>query len=143
MKRIGILTGGGDVPGLNVVIKTVVNRADRHGVQVLGIRNGWHGILAVDPSNEDSRRRYTLPLDSYAVRSIDRFGGTILHSSRTNPGAVREDDIPGSVDASEGKLDEKGALTRQDVKDAMRELDEVDGVPDGRLDINVLKGMQS
>lgn len=108
MKRIGILTGGGDVPGLNVVIKTVVRHAAERGVEVLGIRNGWHGILAVQPDREESRSRYTLPLGADDVRAIDRFGGTILHSSRTNPGAVREKDVPEGVDPAEGTPDEKG-----------------------------------
>ncbi len=100
MKRIGILTGGGDVPGLNVVIKTVVQHAVAHGQEVLGIRNGWKGIVSVDPTDSASRERYTLPLTSERVRSIDRFGGTILHSARTNPAEMREKDLPPGLDVA-------------------------------------------
>jgi ATP-dependent phosphofructokinase / diphosphate-dependent phosphofructokinase len=101
MKRIGILTGGGDVPGLNVVIKAVVSRAIDSGQEVLGLRNGWQGIVEVQPDDPASVERFTLPLDGEAVRAIDRFGGTILHSSRTNPAQVTDAEIPDHVDASE------------------------------------------
>jgi 6-phosphofructokinase len=114
MRRLAILTGGGDVPGLNVVIKTVCTRAFGAGVQVLGLRNGWHGIVAVQPDDPDSRARYTLPLDADRVRPVDRFGGTILHSSRTNPGDMREKDFPGHLDPANWEKNEQG---RRDVTD--------------------------
>lgn len=84
-KRIGILTGGGDVPGLNSVIKGVVYRATEHGYQVTGIRRGWEGLTHVNLADEASVRRYIRPLDRENTRAIDRTGGTYLHSSRTNP----------------------------------------------------------
>jgi 6-phosphofructokinase len=92
--RIGILTGGGDVPGLNACIKAVVTRVldDRHSV--LGIRRGWGGLFEIQPDDRKSRAMYTMELDHNAVRTIDRSGGTILHTSRTNPGKVRKEDVP-------------------------------------------------
>ncbi|HUL86119.1 MAG TPA: 6-phosphofructokinase [Actinomycetota bacterium] len=93
--KIGILTGGGDVPGLNAAIKAVVNMAAGEGHQVLGVRRGWAGLLGVDPSNPLSVQVNTLPLDPGVVRTIDRTGGTFLHTSRTNPAKVRPEDVPG------------------------------------------------
>src|SRR5580704_9282125 len=81
VKRIGILTGGGDVPGLNSVIKTVVYR----GCEVIGIRRGWEGLTHVNLQDPASRTRYIQPLNRENTRTIDRTGGTYLHSSRTNP----------------------------------------------------------
>ncbi len=84
-KRIGILTGGGDVPGLNSVIKSVVYRASEIGCEVLGIRRGWEGLTHVDLKDPASRSRYIQPLNRENTRTIDRTGGTYLHTSRTNP----------------------------------------------------------
>src|SRR5580658_2446399 len=85
MKRIGILTGGGDVPGLNSVIKTVVYRGGEVGCEVIGIRRGWEGLTHVNLQDPASRARYIQPLNRENTRTIDRTGGTYLHSSRTNP----------------------------------------------------------
>ena len=84
-KRIGILTGGGDVPGLNTVIKSVVYRGAELGCEVIGIRRGWEGLTHVDLKDPASREHYILPLNRENTRTIDRTGGTFLHSSRTNP----------------------------------------------------------
>jgi len=84
-KRIGILTGGGDVPGLNSVIKTVVYSGGTIGAEVTGIRRGWEGLTHVDLDDPASVGRYVLPLNRQNTRTIDRTGGTWLHSSRTNP----------------------------------------------------------
>ena len=92
--RIGILTGGGDVPGLNPCIKAVVNRVVDDGHEVVGIRRGWAGLLDCRPDDPDSAAACTRPLDPMAVRTIDRSGGTILHTSRTNPGRVRAGECP-------------------------------------------------
>jgi len=89
-KRIGILTGGGDVPGLNSVIKTVVYRADEIGCEVIGIRRGWEGLTHVNLQEPASRTRYILPLNRENTRTIDRTGGTYLHSSRTNPSKMKK-----------------------------------------------------
>jgi 6-phosphofructokinase len=85
VKRIGILTGGGDVPGLNSVIKSVVYRGSEMGCEVIGIRRGWEGLTHVNLQEPASRSRYILPLNRENTRTIDRTGGTYLHSSRTNP----------------------------------------------------------
>jgi 6-phosphofructokinase 1 len=94
-KRIGILTGGGDVPGLNAVIKSVVYRATEAGYDVLGIRRGWEGLTHVQPDLPDGGGSgYLRPLDRINTRTIDRTGGTILHTSRTNPGKMRAAGLP-------------------------------------------------
>ena len=92
--KIGILTGGGDVPGLNACIKAAVNRAASGGHHVVGIRRGWGGLLAIDPANPLSVQVNTIALDPGVVRTIDRTGGTFLHTSRTNPAKVGPGDEP-------------------------------------------------
>jgi ATP-dependent phosphofructokinase / diphosphate-dependent phosphofructokinase len=92
--RIGILTGGGDVPGLNPCIKAVVNRVADQGHEVVGFRRGWGGILNTNPEDEVSIEENTMVLDPGVVRTVDRSGGTFLHTSRTNPGRVRDQEVP-------------------------------------------------
>jgi 6-phosphofructokinase len=92
--RIGILTGGGDVPGLNPCIKAVVNRVIDDGHEVLGIRRGWSGLLTTQPDDPMAVKENTLPLSRNVVRAVDRSGGTFLHTSRTNPGRARAADVP-------------------------------------------------
>ena len=92
--RIGILTGGGDVPGLNPCIKAVVNRAEADGHQVVGIRRGWAGLLEFNREDPETLERNIIPLDRQVVRTIDRTGGTFLHTSRTNPSKVKPADVP-------------------------------------------------
>jgi 6-phosphofructokinase 1 len=84
-KRIGILTGGGDVPGLNSVIKEVTYRATENNCEVFGIRRGWEGLTHLNIEDAQTREHYVLPLTRENTRTIDRYGGTVLHSSRTNP----------------------------------------------------------
>jgi 6-phosphofructokinase 1 len=92
--RIGICTGGGDVPGLNPCIKAVVNRVADGGHEVLGIRRGWGGLLETDPDDAAAIAANVAFLTPAAVRTIDRTGGTMLHTSRTNPGRVRPGHVP-------------------------------------------------
>jgi 6-phosphofructokinase 1 len=92
--RIGILTGGGDVPGLNACIKAATNRVVQEGHDMVGIRRGWAGVLELDPDDPDAVTRHTVHLDPDVVRTIDRTGGTVLHTSRTNPAKVRASDEP-------------------------------------------------
>jgi 6-phosphofructokinase len=94
VKKIAILTGGGDVPGLNVAIKAVVNRAHARNIEVLGIRKGWQGIMSINPDDPGTLDRWTMPLTVDRVRTIDRTGGTVLHTSRTNPGNIKPEDVP-------------------------------------------------
>ena len=88
-KRVGILTGGGDVPGLNSVIKGVVYRGYGLDFEVTGIRLGWQGLTHVNLEDPQSRARYILPLNRVNTRTIDRTGGTFLHTSRTNPAKMK------------------------------------------------------
>lgn len=88
-KRIGILTGGGDVPGLNSVIKSVTYRGWEKGWEVVGIRRGFEGLTHVDLDDPVSRAHYILHLNRDNTRTIDRSGGTILHSTRVGPSKVR------------------------------------------------------
>ncbi len=93
-KKIAILTGGGDVPGLNPCIKALVYRAASEGIQTLGIRRGWAGLLEYNPEDADSARNCLQWLTQAEVRTIDRTGGTYLHTSRTNPSATRLKEAP-------------------------------------------------
>ena len=88
-KRVGILTGGGDVPGLNSVIKAVVYRGAELDLEVTGIRLGWQGLTHVNFEDPQSVARYILPLNRANTRTIDRTGGTFLHTSRTNPAKMK------------------------------------------------------
>lgn len=92
-KVIGILTGGGDVPGLNPAMKAVVNLALNEGLTVYGIRRGWAGLLEYDFDNPETFRQI-YQLDYEDVRKIDRTGGTFLHTSRTNPQNVKVNVVP-------------------------------------------------
>lgn len=83
--KIGILTGGGDVPGLNVAIKAIVERSHARGWSVTGIRRGWLGLLAYDPASPVSHGEWIVDLDPARVRTIARDGGTMLHTSRVEP----------------------------------------------------------
>ncbi|MEN3952542.1 ATP-dependent 6-phosphofructokinase [Iodidimonas sp. SYSU 1G8] len=97
--RIGILTGGGDVPGLNPCIKAVAGSAAELGWETIGFRRGWSGPLEIDPDDPESVDAHTIILDRGRVRGIDRTGGTILHTSRTNPGRVAVKDLPPFIEA--------------------------------------------
>jgi ATP-dependent phosphofructokinase / diphosphate-dependent phosphofructokinase len=92
--RLAVLTGGGDVPGLNPCIKAFVTRVHDAGHEVVGIRRGWAGLLECDPDDPASVAENVQLLDLARVRTIDRTGGTILHTSRTNPANVRVPDVP-------------------------------------------------
>jgi 6-phosphofructokinase 1 len=95
MLRIGVLTGGGDVPGLNPCIKQIVYRAVDAGHEVLGIRRGWGGLLNYNPdAPEEEKQKWVIPLNKQVVRTVDRTGGTFLHTSRTNPSNVLPSQVP-------------------------------------------------
>lgn len=95
--RIGILTGGGDVPGLNACIRSVALSADDLGWTTLGFRRGWEGVMAIDPDDPGTVAANTIDLNREAVRGIDRTGGTILHTSRSDPRTHSEGDGTGHV----------------------------------------------
>lgn len=106
IRALGVLTGGGDVPGLNAAIKALVYRAESMGIRVMGLRSGWAGITylerergyenllfhAEDPTSWESN--YLMPLSRLNTRHIDQEGGTILQSTRTNPARVKVSDLP-------------------------------------------------
>src|SRR5947209_7195720 len=95
-KKIGILTGGGDVPGLNTVIKNVVYRSTSDGHEVTGIRLGWKGLTDLSFDDPESVKRYVLKLTRENTRTIDRSGGTFLHTSRTSPSKMKK--LPSFLD---------------------------------------------
>ncbi len=103
--KIGTLTGGGDVPGLNACIKAVTMRAGQEGHDIVGIRRGWSGLLQCNPDDPASLANNLVDLDPGAVRTIDRTGGTILHTSRTNPARVRPSEEPEFL--AEGREDDQ------------------------------------
>ncbi|MCG2778177.1 MAG: 6-phosphofructokinase, partial [Desulfobacterales bacterium] len=103
---IAILTGGGDVPGLNPCIKTLVYRSDCEGIRVLGIRRGWAGLLEYDPNNPISAKGCFHELHPAEVRTIDRSGGTYLHTSRTRPSAVHKKNAPAFLEKAFKKGDD-------------------------------------
>ena len=107
---IGILTGGGDVPGLNPCIKELVYRGIDEGLRVVGIRRGWAGLLEFNPDDPESSERNLVELNRAKVRTIDRFGGTYLHTSRTNPGKVKYENVPEFLE-EQAKEDELNDFT--------------------------------
>lgn len=130
-KRIAILTGGGDVPGLNAVIKSVVYRASEAGYDVVGIRRGWEGLTHVQPNLPDGGpSAYLRPLDRVNTRTIDRTGGTILHTSRTNPRKMQTANLPEHLDPA--------LRSRLEIADGMYDLTPVVLDNLGALGIDVL-----
>ena len=106
-RRIGILTGGGDVPGLNPVIKSVVYGAGELGYEVGGIRRGWEGLTHMQPG-PDLDPDYAMILDRRNTRAIDRTGGTMLHTSRTNPRKMPAARLPARLAESRAATMEVG-----------------------------------
>ena len=127
IRSLGVLTGGGDVPGLNVAIKALVYRAETMGIRVMGLRAGWEGITFLDRARgQDAlifretdpntwKDGYLMPLTRLNTRNIDRQGGTILQSSRTNPANMSVKDLPAHLKSyGEGrKSDERVDLTKE------------------------------
>ena len=116
--KIGVLTGGGDVPGLNPCIKALVYRAIDEGHEVIGFRRGWWGPLNYNPDDPESHDLCTIKLDKKNTRKIDRSGGTFLHTSRTNPSKVIPEEIPDYLHDEHFKKNSKKTvdLTKQVLK---------------------------
>ncbi len=93
-KTIGILTGGGDVPGLNPAIRAVTVRAIREGYRVVGIRRGWAGLVDLDRSDRSTVGEHASELTEEVVNKVGRTGGTFLHTSRTRPSHVPQRSVP-------------------------------------------------
>ncbi len=116
MKTLGVLTGGGDVPGLNPAMKAVVMSALENGYRVIGIRRGWAGLLNYNLDEPSTHDYYVRELHTNDVRTIDRTGGTFLHTSRTNPQKVTPKNVPDFLkNSSMGKkVDEAGTMDYTD-----------------------------
>jgi 6-phosphofructokinase len=125
IRRIGILTGGGDVPGLNSVIKSVTYRATELGMEVIGIRRGWEGLTHVRPG-DDPDPDYLRPLDRRNTRTIDRTGGTMLHTSRTNPARMKRESLPAWLTTEEADRFRRTDEDRYDLTQVV--LDHLDGL---------------
>jgi 6-phosphofructokinase len=96
---IGILTGGGDVPGLNPAIRAVTVRAQREGYRVLGIRRGWAGLVDLVPDKDANNTGNVIPLTEEVVNRAARTGGTFLHTSRTRPSHLPKAVVPAHLKA--------------------------------------------
>jgi len=116
---IAILTGGGDVPGLNPCIKALVYRGIEEGFRIVGIRRGWAGLLEFNPKDPESLKKNIMELEKSTVRTIDRSGGTYLHTSRTNPGKVKYENVPEFLkdQAKEGELNDFTEHVLSNLKD--------------------------
>src|SRR5437588_11667143 len=111
---IGILTGGGDVPGLNPAIRAVTIRALREGYQVVGIRRGWLGAISILRDEHADNSEHFQILTEEIVNRTARSGGTFLHTSRTNPPAVKKEDVPEPLRATYNQ--DKNDLTPEVIK---------------------------
>jgi len=120
-RRIGILTGGGDVPGLNAAIKSFVWRMADEGHEIFGLRRGWASLLNIIPDPDADNSAWIQPLNRFNTRAIDRSGGTVLHTSRINPEITKVENVPAHLEEEKGISDERGRydLTRA----ALRTLD--------------------
>ena len=111
---IGILTGGGDVPGLNPAIRAVTVRALREGYKVIGFRRGWLGPISIVRDEHADNSDHFQVLTEEIVNRAGRTGGTFLHTSRTNPPAVKRQDVPEQLHATYNQ--DKNDLTSEVVK---------------------------
>jgi len=110
LKRVGILTGGGDVPGLNAALKGFVWRMEESGYEVIGLRRGYAALLNVNPSRTADNSNWLMPLTRSNTRTIDRSGGTVLHSSRINPALTKLSGIPEHLRSHAPQPDEDGRV---------------------------------
>src|SRR5215831_5181623 len=111
---IGILTGGGDVPGLNPAIRAVTIRALREGYRVIGIRRGWLGTISIMRDEQADNNENFQILTEEIVNRAGRTGGTFLHTSRTNPSAVKKEEVPKALRAAYNQ--DKNDLTSEVIK---------------------------
>ena len=111
---IGIVTGGGDVPGLNPAIRAVTIRALREGYQVIGIRRGWLGSISIVRDEQADNSDNFQILTEEIVNRAGRTGGTFLHTSRTNPSAVKKEEVPEALRAA--YTQDKNDLTSEVIK---------------------------
>jgi len=105
--RVAVLTGGGDVPGLNPAIKALVYRAKEEGFEIVGFRRGWWGPLNYNPDAPSENSCCVIPLNHKTVRTVDRTGGTFLHTSRLRPSHVAGRDVPEFQRGADFNLNDK------------------------------------
>jgi 6-phosphofructokinase 1 len=117
-KRIAILTGGGDVPGLNAAIKSFVWRLSDAGHEIVGLRRGWAALLNIVPDAHVDNSAWMMTLNRSNTRAIDRTGGTVLHTSRVNPEITKPEHIPPHLESTKPAADEHGRydLTRAAIR---------------------------
>jgi len=121
-KRIGVLTGGGDVPGLNSTIKSIVDAGLDRNYEIIGLRRGWEALTHLDPDDPQSKEKYVMPLNRENTRTIDRTGGTMLHTSRTNPAKMKA--VPEHLSASDFPKKESSKGTTYDLtKQVLRNIE--------------------
>jgi 6-phosphofructokinase 1 len=114
-KRLALLTAGGDVPGQNYCLKTLVHLAGDHGYETIGIRKGWEGLVRYNPEDPTTHSDNVTVLTAGRVRDIDRLGGSYLHSSRIDPGRVDPKVLPrffGQLCQSDRPVDLTGHIRR-------------------------------
>jgi 6-phosphofructokinase len=109
-KRVAILTGGGDVPGLNMVIKGFVARMEEADYEIVGLRRGWAALLNIVPDEGADNSHWLLPLTRANTRIIDRSGGTMLHTSRINPAITKPENVPAHLQGRAAIADAEGRL---------------------------------
>ena len=120
-KRVGILTGGGDVPGLNMCLKSLVYRTIDLGFEPIGVRKGWEGLIHYNPDDPTTYSDHFIELTKNMVRRIDRTPGSFLHSSRLDPRCVPPKQVPEF-------LRDKKAET-QDLTEHIQQGDRAAGLP--------------
>src|SRR5574341_1120651 len=118
-KRVAILTGGGDVPGLNMCLKSLVYHLVDDGFEPIGVRKGWEGLVNYNPSDPSTYGESFIELTKNIVRPIDRTPGSFLHSSRMEPRSVPRLQVPEFLRASKGETQD---LTAH-IKDVVQRLD--------------------
>src|SRR6266516_3881415 len=117
-KTIAILTGGGDVPGLNPAIRAITIRALREGYRVLGIRRGWAGLVDYRRDADADNSENIQDLSEAEVNRAGRTGGTFLHTSRTRPSALPKARVPAHLTGYTDKIND---IT----KDVLRNLEHI------------------
>jgi 6-phosphofructokinase 1 len=113
-KRVAILSGGGDVPGLNMCLKSLVYRVIDLGFEPIGVRKGWEGLVKYNPRDPSTYSDYFIELTKNIVRPIDRTPGSFLHSSRFDPRAVPTGSVPEFLRSAQGD--------RQDLTEHIKEV---------------------
>ena len=125
VRKIGVLTGGGDVPGLNSAIKEIAEAGWTENIKILGIRRGWEGLTHLNLDDPQSRQRYLLNLTRENTRTIDRMGGTFLHTSRTNPTKMKA--LPDHLDDSEfPRKETKNSVTYDMTKQVLKNVESLE-----------------